>query len=455
MPVPIRYSDAPTQALLQQNRMVSRSSELLRRAELENQKVLSSIPMEFIRSMKSVDKDVSTVKVSRALDNLSKYQQTKNADANVARRMASQYAQDIYQTDAAIKKFRKDGEDFINRMKDGLGIQKDVARSLLGAHIIANVETPDKLGDAIQFISSSIEKDPALFVDRKVAINTLDKILKNYPTYEKIGGTTVNPTGMKTSQVAYRSKQKTFYEMIEEVDKTTGAKFEVPRIKLDQYGVVEDDVFKSFYEYKESDLDFTAKTAIDAGAVEMMFNENKGKKKGDAGYMDPENQYALNFYRKKYVTEYLKDIPVDKYQLTTSTRTSKARSSGGGGRRGGGSSSAGADYLDQVMAARDKSPDEFRSVLLRMKAGKGEVSVDDVVMNPDGKTFDVLYRKKDGTGGKTTLDKTSPNFQAEMAGFLQRAIGTDTKLEKKAMTTATKPSSTPAAKKTSGITWEK
>lgn len=402
--------------------------------------------MNFAKSLKTLDKDVANTMGKAAIEDLSAYIRTPGVTSVGAMEKAADYTAKINTTNSAIKSFRDGGERYIERMSEGLGVHKGVVRELLGAHIIANLNNPEQLGDPIEYITGAIKKEPGLLVDKKVGANTMLKAYSKFPSYEKIGGSVMNPTGMSTSRLGYRSKQKSFYDLVEETDKKTNAKFETPQLRLGADGLVTDDVFDAFYNYKESEIDFRTSNYIDAEAKDMIAADNAGKSPTDKGYIDPDIDVNMDLYRKKFVTNFLKSIPTEKYQLQTDVVRAKPTVSRGGGRgRSAAKKEEGPNYMDQVMEATAQGPDQLRSVLLRMKAGAGSVSVDDVVMNPDGKTFEIRYRKKDGSGAKTTFDYTNPNFRSEMTGFYQRASGADVKAEKKALTTPTKASPKPAA----------
>lgn len=439
---------------MQQNRMRDREQDIIRRADLQNQKVLSAIPMNFAKSLKTLDKDVANTMGKAAIEDLAAYIRNPNTRAVDAMEKAADYTAKINATNSAIKSFRDGGERYLERMSEGLGVRKGVARELLGAHIIANLNTPDQLGDPVEYITSSIKNDPGLLVDAKVGANAMLKAYKQFPSYEKVGGSIMNPTGMTTRQLQYRAKQKSFYDLVQETDIKTGAKYEIPQLRVGADDLVTDDVFDAFYNYKESEMDFRTSNYIDAQAKDMIAKDNAGKSPTDEGYIDPSIDVNMDLYRKKFVTDFLANIPTEKYQFETAIKQAKPPVARGGGRgRASTKKAEGPGFMDQVMEATTQGPDQLRSVLLRMKAGAGSVSVDDVVMNPDGKTLEIRYRKKDGSGGKTTFDYTSPNFQAEMTGFYQRATGSDVKAEKKALTTPAKKS-TPAAPKKWGGTWQ-
>ena len=438
MPVPIRYSDVPTQALLQRNRMRDREQDILRRAELQNQKVLSSIPSAFARSLKTLDKDVANGMGLTALDDLTIFVNTPGVRVSDAAQLASKYLGKINATNSSIKSFRDGGERYIERMSEGMGLLKGVSRELLAQHIIANLDNPENLGDPVDYLTKAVKKDPELLTDATMGANAFMEAYKKLPTYQNAGGLSLNTTGMTTRSLDWASSQKTAYELVEEEDDKTGMVYMTPKLKKDAEGLVPQEVFDQLYNYKKSEIDFKSALYVDRGAKQMIKQENKGKSPTDKGYIDPDSDIMLDLYRKKYVTKFLEEMPPDKFALRPKVASAKPTAARGRGRGASAKAPAQPDYIQQVMSTIETgSAQDVSDILMRMSAGSGSVKVEQVKTHPTNKGFTINFRTKEG--GKEVkrskdFNPASPNFEAELTGFYQRATGSDTKTERRVMT---------------------
>jgi len=461
MPVPIQYSDAPAQALLSLRQMQSRQDLLMQRAELADQKAAAAIPYDFARQIRNLDRVVADGLGRQYVNDLTMAVGPGRVGLADAKRIAAEYLNDLNVKSNSIKNFRDQGMEYINKMAPNLGIDKGRASQILSGYIATNAMDPEKLSDPIAFINDAVKSEPDLFVDNRLGAGVFTDMMKKAPRYVQSGSTTVNPTGTEKQRLDWRMSQPWFYDFEETVEKKTGQKYDTAKLRVDKDGLVTQDVFDYFYNSGQSDLDFRMQTWIDAGARREMDKNNMGKQPGQPGYVDPRDQGAMDMFRRKYITESIKSMNVGSFNLgVAETPTRKPGATGGsrgGGRARGASTKSPAqpDYIQQVVSTIDTgSAQDVSDILMRMQAGGGSVTVDDARVDPTNKGFTIYYRVKEG--GKEVkrskdFNPASPNFEAELTGFYQRATGADTKTERRVMTQPKKSSSAKTARKYKGI----
>jgi hypothetical protein len=420
--------------------MQSRQDLLMQRAELADQKAAAAIPYDFARQIRNLDRVVADGLGRQYLSDLTMAVGPGRVGLADAKTMATGYLNDLNIKSNSIKNFRDQGMEYINKMAPNLGIDKGRASQILSGYIATNAMDPEKLSDPIAFINDAVKSKPDLFVDNRLGANVFTDMMKKAPRYVQSGSTTVNPTGTEKERLDWRMSQPWFYDFEETVEKKTGLKYDTAKLRVDKDGLIAQDVFDYFYNSGQSDLDFRMQTWIDAGATREISAANLGKQPGDPGYIDERNESAMDMFRRKYLTESIKSMNVGSFNLGVAETPTRKPGSTGGGRGRGASAKAPAqpDYIQQVMSTIETgSAQDVSDILMRMSAGSGSVKVEEVKTHPTNKGFTVYFRTKEG--GKEVkrskdFNPASPNFEAELTGFYQRATGSDTKTERRVMT---------------------
>lgn len=420
--------------------MRNRQDLLMQRAEMQDRKAAAAIPYDFARQTKNLDRAIAEGLGEKYKNDLSMAVYQGGVSESDARRMAADYLSDLNTKSNAVKAFRTQGMEYINKMAPNLGIDKGRASQILSGYIATNAMDPEKLSDPVAFINDAVKSEPDLFVDNRLGAGVFTDMMKKAPRYVQSGSTTVNPTGTEKQRLDWRMSQPWFYDFEETVEKKTGQKYDTAKLRVDKDGLVTQDVFDYFYNSGQSDLDFRMQTWIDAGARREMEQNNMGKQPGQPGYVDPRDQGAMDMFRRKYLTESIKSMNVGSFNLGVSETPTKKPGATGGGRARGVSTKAPAqpDYIQQVMSTIDTgSAQDIQSILMRMQAGSGSVKVEEVRVSPVDKGFTVYFRTKEG--GKDVkrskdFNPASSNFESELTGFYQRATGADTKTERRVMT---------------------
>ena len=312
---PIQYSDVPAQALLSLSQQRNRQDLLMQKAEMEDRKAAAMIPYDFAKQTRNLDRVVAESLGEQYRAQLSSAIYQGGVSESGARGMAADMISDLNTKSNAIKTFRKQGEDYINKMAPSLGIDKGRASQILSGYIATNFMDSDKLSDASAVLNDAIKKDPAMFVDNRLGATRFTEIIKSAPRYSMAGQSNMNPTGMEKKVLDWRSTQPWFYDYETVVDKKTGGTFERGKLKTDPDGLVNQDVFDYFYNAGQSDLDFRMKTWIDAGASRMLFDNNMSKRPGEKGYIDPNDSLAFDSLRRKYLTDQLNNMSAPSLDL--------------------------------------------------------------------------------------------------------------------------------------------
>jgi hypothetical protein len=323
MPVPIQYSDAPAQALLSLRQMQSRQDLLMQRAEIADQKAAAAIPYDFARQIRNLDRVVADGLGRQYVNDLTMAVGPGRVGLADAKRIAAEYLNDLNVKSNSIKNFRDQGMEYINKMAPNLGIEKGRASQILSGYIATNAMDPEKLSDPIAFINDAIKKDPGVIVDNKLGANRFLQIMKEAPRYTSAGSSSMNPTGLEKKASDWRSTMPWIYDFETVVDKKTGVKSERPVLKKDADGLVRADVFEYIYNNKRSDLDFVMKTWIDAGAMNEIMLNNFGKDPSDKSYIDPNNEMAVDLYRRKYLTDQIDLVKVGSFDLGVTQQKAK------------------------------------------------------------------------------------------------------------------------------------
>lgn len=451
----VRYSETPTSILLQNAQQERQQQLLMQKAAMEDDKARRAIPMGLADKLKNMDADVINNELEgnvRELAEMVRDRSIPTSDllGNAARRLA-----DISAKSQAVKQFKAQVQASLKDIDKKFAVDKGRMNDLAAAHLALNINNLDKLGGGFEFVEKTLQ-DPDLVVDRRAGTAVLQSIVKTAPKFSMENVVTSDPTGTKKLVSGAEAKMPAWYRIKETKDPRTGLPSFRPELKLSPDGAIDETVFNQFYNYAEGADDFRTKMTIDAGARDAIRELNKGKKPGDPGYLDKNDEGTMMLAKRKYLTDFLRAMSAPDLSLASTVDAAAPKAAKGGGATGDGTNVS-LERYDRMVAIANNAKDKGTIQLNQMEGAdqkyvldlmsttlgrKANVSEFDVRLKSDG-SFGVFASKDlkdaDGKGMFAAGQQISTLTKDQIVGAEAKQVG-GVKLAREAATKKTGPS---------------
>lgn len=337
----VRYSDTPSSILLQQAQYAKQSQALLQKAAIDDDRARRVIPMGLADKLKNMDADVIQSDLTGAVESLSEMVRDSSIPTSEINAAAANMMANISQKSQVVKQFKAGVDESLKDIDKTFGLDKNKVRDYAAAWLAKNINDPSQLGSANDFLRRTLE-NPQEFVDRKEGVRTMQTIVAKAPRFSVGELVTVDATGNKKLVSGHEGKLAPWYRMKEVIDPVTKMKTFAPELKTSADGAIDETVFDQIYNYSEGPMDYRVRMTVNAGANDIIDENNKGKKPGDAGYLDRTDAGTFELAKRKYVTDFLKTMTAPEIKTRSTVDVAAPRV----GRSGGGTGSGGASDVE-------------------------------------------------------------------------------------------------------------
>jgi hypothetical protein len=417
----LQYSSDPTNILLKQAEQARADQKLKEAAALQDEKMRYALPMQLIGVMQNADTDVAQHYSKEYVDQLSAMVKNKEIPFQDIQLKAAEYAADINQRSGAVKSFRKNAYDTIEKLSTQFGAKPENLVAITNKYILDNLNNPANLQNGSSYITSVIQKEPSLYVDNTMGTNLAMDLIKRAPLSKLRTETTTDPNGVTSKTIKSDMAIPPWFQA--SLDKNGNP---TVQLKVDKNGVISDDVFHMFYNYQQKPNDFRMRSWLDAQANHYIDQNNINKLPTDAGYIDPNDDGAKVIAAKQYLGNFLREYTKTDISSINRENTTLPRSTSGAGSAGGFY-----DYyqvLSDAMAGKsgpvtvNNLPVEISTGIVKLMAANkytkmnpdrsvAPLSASDIQIVQDGDKYNVYYTDpKLGKSALVQLDKNINNL---------------------------------------------
>lgn len=313
LPQALEFSQAPISILLSIAEQNRQQQLLQEKARLEDQKARMALPMQLVNAMDSLDSDVQNQYASAYLNSFSQAINQKNIPTSALYDAAAKMVMDIKSKSGAVKQWKDGFSESVKTFDKNSGINVDQLKAAGSKYLLEAVRDPSKLSslqNPSEWVFKAVSEAPELFGNREAGSAVFNEILTKTPKADMTEIIKRDTTGNMVLTEKSGGKIPWWYTMKEGVG-STGLKTYTPVLKKDESGNIEEDVFNSFYSYKDPNnpYDFRMRLWVDAGANDLIRNNNLGKNPNDEGYIDPNDEGSKAIAKRRFLTNQLEMRP--------------------------------------------------------------------------------------------------------------------------------------------------
>jgi hypothetical protein len=313
LPQALQFSETPIKVLLDIAEQNRQQQLLMEKARLEDLKARGALPMELVNAMDNLDSDVQNQYAGSFLNNVTTAVRNKNIPTASITDYIARGVMDIKSKSAAIKQWKDGFKEATTGLGSDSGIYTDQLKAAGSKYLLESLKDPKKLQELKNpndWIYEAINNAPELFANRESGASVFNEILAKTPKADMTEIIKVDNTGNMSLTEKSGGKIPWWYTMKEGVG-PTGLKIFTPELKTDAAGNISEDVFNSFYTYKDpkNQNDFRMRFWIDGGANDLITKNNIGKNPGDADYMDPNDDGSKAIAKRSFLKEQLELRP--------------------------------------------------------------------------------------------------------------------------------------------------
>lgn len=313
LPQALQFSETPIKVLLDIAEQNRQQQMLMERARLEDLKARQALPMQLVNAMDNLDADVQNQYAGSFLQNVTAAVRNNSIPTSSINDYIAKGLMDITTKSSKVKQWKEGFKESVAGLGNDSGIYTDQLKAAGSKYLLESLNDPKKFQDLknpSDWVFNAIEKAPELFGNREAGAGVFNEILAKTPKADMTEIIKVDNTGNMVLTEKSGGKIPWWYTMKEGVG-PTGLKIYTPELKTDAQGNIAEEVFNSFYTYKDpkNQNDFRMRFWIDAGANDLITKNNLGKNPGDPDYIDPNDDGAKAIAKRSFLKEQLELHP--------------------------------------------------------------------------------------------------------------------------------------------------
>ena len=313
LPQALEFSQTPISVLLSIAEQNRQEQLLKEKARLEDERARMALPMELVNAMDNLDSDIQNQYANSYLNSFSQAVKNKQIPTSALRDYAAKMVMDIRSKSGAVKQWKDGFNESVKTFDKNSGINVDQLKAAGSKYLLESVRDPSKLSslqNPSDWVFKAVSEAPELFGSREAGSAVFNEILSKTPKADMTEIVKRDTTGNMMLTEKSGGKIPWWYTMKEGVGKT-GLKTYTPVLKKDASGNIEENVFNSFYSYKDPNnpYDFRMRLWVDAGANDLIRNNNLGKTPSDEGYIDPNDEGSKALAKRRFLTNQLEMRP--------------------------------------------------------------------------------------------------------------------------------------------------
>lgn len=313
LPQALQFSETPIKVLLDIAEQNRQQQMLMEKARLEDLKARQALPMQLVNAMDNLDSDVQSQYANSFLQNVTAAVKNNSIPTSSINDYIAKGVMDITTMSGKVKQWKDGFNEAIKSLSDDAGIYTDQLKAVASTYLLESLKDPKKFQDLKNpsaWVFSALEDGSKLFGNRQSGAGLFGEVLAKTPKADMTEIIKVDNTGNMSLTEKSGGKIPWWYTMKEGVG-PTGLKIYTPELKTDAQGNISEDVFTSFYTYKDpkKQYDFRMKFWIDAGAEDLIDKNNLGKNPGDPDYIDPNDKGSKEIAKRSFLKEQLELHP--------------------------------------------------------------------------------------------------------------------------------------------------